>query len=171
MNIKNKKALAYFLIFIGIISLGFMVKIIIDKPERPIEDINSAKCEEEVESTTEESPSEIEKPGMEGTESSNAVATFDNITSILKYNINPEIEDLLNVEKFNDELTAFLLEKKAITDASHDTPSGIILCTSSDYLTKDLGRSIYLFDLKIDNADKSIVSVSVSGEEYDFDIR
>lgn len=173
MDIKNKKALAYVLIIIGIIALGFMVKTIIDRPEKLEEEITNIEKEEETESLPEEGESveNKEKEEINIEEPSDNATTFDNIISILKYDVHPEIEELLNVKKFDSELTAFLLEKKAITDASHETPSGIILCTSSDYLTKDLQRNVYLFDLKLDNENKSIVSVSVSGEGYSFDIR
>ena len=181
MKIKNTKIFAYVLIVVGIISLCFMVKSIISRASAPaflpseenspgeevITEESSSSSGEEVGAASE--VEEKEDPLPEDTDED-----FDDIVSILIYDLHPEIEKLLNARKFDEELKAFLLERELIPEIAFDgddAPSGVFLITSIDYLTKDLEREVYIFDVKVDNEKKSVLSVSVLYDDYLFEVR
>ena len=112
-------------------------------------------------------------PVEDETVSESTPVTFSSITSVLKYEMHPEIEALLDVERFDKELKEHLLKKGLIIDgASHEGhEQGIFLVKSTPYITYSLEDKMYLFDLQVDDGRRSMIMVSVSqNEEYAFSV-
>lgn len=98
---------------------------------------------------------------------------FKDLESPLKYELYPQIEDILDPVRFDQELCAYLKEKGELKIGGYeDNLTGIISITATPFLNIYLETGSYLFDLKIGSSGSTYVSVIVDPDgNYDFELK
>ena len=96
--------------------------------------------------------------------------TFDNIESVMAYDIPEEIAERLNAKVFDHALVKYLEKNELISTASGDDSSiGIYSAVSDGLITEDVIHDVFFFDRVVSSGHRQIVTVAVGSDgEYTF---
>ena len=189
-EVYDKKRKMFGLALVVICSFFLVFNLIVDKfidkknekasessmqNEESYSDVNSSDVADIINNIDAESEKQEEGPGLfpaEPPEDEEDDASFEELNSILRYILHDEIKQILEPKRFDQELLNFLTEQKKIETASFDAnATGIFTVQSIHYLKIELNNEVYMFDIKIDNQDRTIITVAVdTNGQYAFSL-
>lgn len=94
--------------------------------------------------------------------------SFDNIDSVLSYDIPEGITKKLNAAAFDAALVAYLEQENLISVSSGEEPgTSLYRVTCDGLLTEDVKHNVFYFDLVVDDGHRTMITAA-AGEDHEY---
>ena len=151
-----RKALVIVFIVLGMVCIAVGV--------RSLKSHSSSYTPQTFEETAEQPAEESHK---ENSTSGNPTNGFEDLESLVRYDLHSEIASKLDAESFDRALVSYLKNEGLVPDTYG---IGIILVKDDGWVTTNLDDGSFMFNLQLQTQDREIVTCTVSNGEYAFDV-
>lgn len=152
-----RKALVIVFIVLGMVCIAVGVRSLKSHP--------SSYTSQTVEESTEQPTAEESQ--KENRTSENPTNGFEDIESLVRYDLHSEIASKLDAESFDRALVSYLKNEGLVPDTYG---IGIILVKDDGWVTTNLEDGTFMFNLQLQTQSREVVTCAVSNGEYAFEV-